>query len=277
MSEQQNNLEEILNLLSSLNNSAGFDVFIPSLKRTVRFKQLNTEQLKRLLKTNIDEIPIYNTEFILLLNTFIKENCLDAEIDSNSFTILDKFLILFKTRIESISPDYEFILTTKEKEKYNTKQDSVIYSLETNYDNFLKQQINILPKIYQNNNYSVTITLPTIGIESKFEEEYHKNNNIQIKNKEDLQNILTNTFVNEVAKYIQILQIDKKTIDLNELDFNSRIAVVEQLPAAITNETIKYIDYYKSITNFITTCDLILDNKARVTKKVPIDASFFSV
>jgi hypothetical protein len=270
-------IDEILNVLQELNNVTGFDIFIPSLNKNISFKQLSTVQLKELLKTSINEIPIYNTQFILLINSFIKDNCLDQNIDTTNFTVLDKLLFVFKTRIESISPEYEFLLTDDEKTKYNTQQNSVIVDLNLNYNYFINQTIKHQSREFKDKNYSVEISLPTIKIENDFEEAFHNNIDIEIKTKNDLQNLLSSAFVNEVAKYIQKIQIDQKIINLNELDFNTRIKFVESLPATITNEVLKFIDYYKGVTNLLTTVNITLDNQKQISKRIPIDASFFNI
>jgi hypothetical protein len=271
----ETNITEILNLLQDLNSAACFNIFIPSLKKEVKFKQLTAIQLKKLFKSNLNNVVIYNTKFVLLLNQIIKENCLDTEININNLTILDKFLILFKTRIESISTDYTFTLTDDEKKKYNIQQATAIYNIDQNYNNFVKQQINLEPVIIKNNNYCVTISLPTIEIENCFEEDIDKNSD-KITD-EVLQNILANTFINEIAKYIQTIEIDSKTIILNELDFKTRIGIIEQLPATIVNEVLKYINNYKQIINILTSCNITLENNIQIIRDININAEFFNI
>lgn len=277
MLEQNNEFENILAVLHEIDKTASFNVFIPSLKKEVKFKQLNTEQLKLLFKTNLEGTAVYNTKFILLLNEIIYNNCLEPNIDINKLTILDKFLIIFKTRIESISPEYNFVLTDKEKEIYNTEQSFAVFNLKDNYDNFVKQQPNFPSVIFSKDEYEVTIGLPTIDIESKFESDLFKNINFKITSEEDLQNILANTFVNEIAKYIQSIKINNSVIDFNEYDFKTAISIVEKLPAVIVNEVLKYIENYKNLITTLTTCDVVLQNNEHLFKEVPINIAFFNI
>jgi hypothetical protein len=57
---QSDNIKDIINLLQGLDQETTFNLFIPSLQKEVPFKQLTTEQLKRILKTVVDS-PVYNT------------------------------------------------------------------------------------------------------------------------------------------------------------------------------------------------------------------------
>jgi hypothetical protein len=118
MENSTNNVQDVLQLLKELDLTSSFEVYIPSLKKNVKFKQLNTEQFKRLLKTVVDS-PIYNSEFIITANNIIKENCLEKDISTTNFNILDKLLIFIKMRIESVSPDFTFNLSKEEIAEYN--------------------------------------------------------------------------------------------------------------------------------------------------------------
>jgi hypothetical protein len=53
-------------MMNRANETFVYEVPIPSLKRKVMFREVNTSQQKRLIKAIIDS-PAYNTEFIFAL------------------------------------------------------------------------------------------------------------------------------------------------------------------------------------------------------------------
>lgn len=277
---QPNEIKDIINLLQGLDTETGFSVFIPSLQQDIKFKQLTTEQLKRLLKSVVDS-PIYNTEFILTFNSIIKENCLDQTVNTDNLTVYDKLLIFFKTRLESISLDYNFTFTDEEVQQNNLTEKSKRVSLLEHYNNFAKDILNYQPETITLNNCSVTCNLPTLHTENKLEKELHKNVKIEVTTPEELRNIVGETFINEITKFITSISIDDKTIDLLSQSFKSRINLVEKLPTNIINKVIKYIENYRNSTKKLLTYKVPVETTSQTTvhieKDIPFDASFFNM
>lgn len=271
---------EIISLIQNLDINIGFNIFIPSLQQEIKFKQLTTEQLKRLLKTIIDS-PVYNTEFILTFNSIIKENCITPDINTENFTVYDKALILFKTRIESISPDYTFTFTQDEINDKDIKEKTYTVSLIEKLTEFLNKNINFNPLTIEYNNCAVVCSLPTLGTENKLEKELHKNTKIEVETPEELRNIVGETFINELTKHFSGITIEDKTINLTELTFKNRIKIVEVLPTNIVNQALKYIENYRSEIKKLFTFNLNLETTAGTTiileKEIPVDASFFNM
>jgi hypothetical protein len=194
-------VKDILSLIKSLDDNSSFEVEIPSLFKKVPFKQLTTEQLKRILKTVIDS-PIYNTEFILTFNSIVKENCLDKEVNIDLLTVFDKLLILFKTRIESISSELVLNYTDEEKEQYKLTESNKRIDLLEHFTNFLEKNITPDNEVVDMGNYTVTCSIPTIQTENKLEKELHKNIKLEINTPEELRNVVGETFINELVKFI---------------------------------------------------------------------------
>jgi len=233
-----NNLIEFFKELDIVN---GYDVFIPSLDKDVKFKQLTTEQLKTLLKTAIGA-PVYNTGFILAFNNIIKENCLDKDIDTDLFTIYDKLFIMFKTKIECISPNFTFYFTDEEIQDYSLSEESSTISLLNHYNNFKDKNKKNINKTIQINNITIECNIPTLGIENKFEKELHSDNTYDNLTTKDLQDIVGDTFINEISKFIVSITIDNNKHDLNTITFTDRVKIVEKIPVNIVNDVIKYIE-----------------------------------
>lgn len=268
-----NNLIEFFKELDTVN---GYDVYIPTLDRDVKFKQLTTEQLKSLLKTAIGA-PVYNTDFILTFNNIIKENCLDKNIDTDLFTIYDKLFILFKTKIVCISPDFTFFFTDEEIEDYSLSDESSTISLLNHYNNFKDKNKKINNKTIQINNITIECTLPTLGIENKFEKELHGNNTYNDLTTKDLQDIVGDTFINEISKFIVSITIDGNKHDLNTITFTDRVKIVEKIPVNIVNDVIKYIEEYKKSTKELLVYIFNTDKEVYFEKEFPLDATLFNI
>lgn len=273
MENNTNNVQDVLHLIKGLDVTSSFDVYISSLKRNIKFKQLNTEQFKRLLKTVIDS-PIYNTEFITTINNIIKENCLEKDINIANFNILDKLLIVVKTRIESVDSNFTFNFSKEEIEENNLPEPTYSINLAEFYNDFVKNEPVFLPETFNHETISITCSLPTINTENKLEKELHKNIKIEISSPEELRNTLGDAFINEISKYISSLKINENEINLEQISFKDRVKVIEQLPTIIINKTLKYIEKYKKTISVITTHKI---PKTEFEKEIPLDATFFNV
>ena len=114
--------------------------------------------------------------------------------------------------------------------------------------------------------------LPTIETENKLEKELHKNVKIEVESTDELREIIGETFINELTKYINKVTIGSKELDLFSLDFKSRVKVVEQLPTNMINKTLKYIESYRNKIKELTSVNI-----NGVVKDIPSDASFFNM
>jgi len=273
MSTTTSTLIDFFNELDTVN---GYDVYIPSLDKDLKFKQLTTEQLKALLKTAVGA-PVYNTDFILAFNNIIKENCLDKSVNTDLFTVYDKLFILFKTKIECISPDYTFNFSDEEIEEYNLSDNSSTISLLNHYNVFRQKNIIINNKTIQIDNIIVECALPTLGIENKLEEELHNNISYNDLTTKDLQDIVGETFINELSKFITSITINDNKYDLNKEAFTDRVTIVERIPINIVNGVIKYIEEYKKVTKELTVYTFDTDRDEYFEKELPLDATLFNI
>lgn len=261
--------KSILDALKELDQQNTFALEIPSLQKKVSFKQLSTEQLKSILKTVVDS-PIYNSQFITTINKIIKENCVSENINIEQFTIYDKILILFKTRLESLSKEYTFNFTNEEQKQYSLSPSHAI-NLEEHFESFLNKKYIFPSSIIEIANCKVVCQLPNLLTENKLESELHKNVKIEVETTEELREIVGETFINELTKYIGSLSIGDTTENLNNLSFKNRIKIVEQLPTTIINGVLKYIENYREKIKELTQM-----NFSGLEKDITLDASFFN-
>lgn len=273
-------IKDILSALKSLDETTGFDVFIPSLQKEVKFKQLTTEQLKRILKTVVDS-PVYNTEFTLTFNDIIKENCLDTSVTINDFTVYDKIFILLKTRIESISENYNYSPTKEEKQENNLNIEKVSVNLTDIYQNAIKNCESLPEELIEVDQCTIKCNLPSLSTENKLEKELHKNVKIEVESPEELRNIIGETFINEVTKFISSVKVNDQSIELTNIDFKNRIKIVEQLPTNLINKVIKYIEGYRNITKNVLGFTVSVKNEQDqlvvLNKDLSLDASLFNM
>lgn len=273
-------VNDILSTIQNLNTSAGFDVFLPSLQKPVKFKLLSTKQLKRILETVVDS-PVYNTQFTLVANSIFKENCLDNSVDVDSLNIYDKVIFLLKTRIESVSKDYTAKFTQEEIEQFGLKDENITIDLSEIYQSFLDKNITYNDQHLSHDSCTCTCSLPTLKTENTIEAELHKNLKIEIETPEELRTIIGDTFINEVTKYVKTLTLNENEINLFNYTFKDRIKIVESLPVPLINKVLKYVEEYRSqieplITFTVSVQDT--DNEIKYIKKdIPFDATIFSV
>lgn len=280
-SEQKSgNVSDIIKLLNKANETFVYEVYVPSLKKNVMFRQLNTSQQKRLIKAIIDS-PAYNTEFIFTLKKIIEENCAE-KVDINEFTILDKMIIAIKMRANSIDNMLEltFELPKEKDQKESTK---IVRTINLNDLVELKLQtiaIEPITIVDENAIYTLNCSLPTIYDEYKLEDELRKSvTSIEIKNENELRTTIGEVFTNELVKYIKkiTLKNDDKVIeiDLKSVDFGDRLQIIEKLPSHVTKKVIDYIStVQKEFDKILLFKDKI--NGKDFEQRLKIDASFFT-
>jgi hypothetical protein len=275
MSTGTDNVQNIIQLLQELDKNNTYSVFLPSLQKEVNFKQLNAEQFKRLIKTVVDS-PVYNTEFIITINSIIKENLITPDINIEKLNTFDKLLFLIKTRCVCVSPEYTFNFTEDEIKTNNLTEEKHTINLNENYTEFLKQVPNYPSKEYTHEQYSVLCNLPTLETENKLEKELHKNTKLDITTPEELRTTVGETFINELSKYVETIVIKDTTFALESLNFKNRVKVIEQLPSLAINSILKYIEGYKKLVEPLTNYKLDIQG-TKIDKELPLDATLFNL
>lgn len=277
-------LEDVIGIMDRVNEVFSYEVWVPSLKRNVMFREINTNQQKRLIKSIIDS-PIYNTEFIFTLRKIIQENCMDSSIDVDQLTIIDKLMIAMKMRSASIGDVLELTISTDKNDK--TKTTTRGLSIEKLISD-IKNNIN-LPDAEKFTDekgiYTIECSLPNILSEYKLEDEMRSNiETSDIKNFSELRQTVGDVFIGEIVKYIKTLSIKEgdniTTIDLNTISFKNRIAIIEKIPEKIIKNVISYIEKIKKEIDKITLVKVNIGTEEAPEIKeetFSIDGSFFTV
>lgn len=270
-------LDDILKQMDRANESFVYGIWVPSLNKEVMFRELNTSQQKRLIKSIIDS-PVFNTEFIFALRQIIKENCVD-NINTDDFTVLDKLFIIVKMRAVSIGNTYEITIDEKIKRGLGLEE-----FLEK-----AKKQLKIPEpqKLTDDKGiFSVDCNIPTIGTEYSLEMEFRSNTtDIDIDSIDKLKKVIGESFINEIVKYITCLSIkqdDKITqvIFDNNVTFKTRITLIEKLPTKLLEKIVNYINTIRKELDKISVYKFEYEKdgvKEIKEERLTIDGSFFTI
>jgi chemotaxis regulatin CheY-phosphate phosphatase CheZ len=131
--------------------------------------------------------------------------------------------------------------------------------------------------------FDVLCSLPTISDEFNLENQLRKNNNqIDINNESELRETIGNVFINELVKYIKVINIHDLEagttieIDLKNIDVKSRIQILGQLPSLVIKKVIDYIGTVNKEIEQILLFKYNLNGKV-IEERLKIDASFFTL
>jgi hypothetical protein len=245
-----NSFNEVLDNLKNLSNSFVVDVTIPSLNQIVQFKELNTKQQKKLLET-ITDTSIYKTDFSKIFLQVIKENIVTENININKLTIYDKILIGLFLR-SKISDTLNVIFDENSPVYSENIELNPIIEKSKGYIHPSTEEICILKN---NSEIKVELSVPTIELESKYESEISKNSKKieNVKNINEIGNVLSEAFISEVSKYINKITFDDQLIDLNVLTINQRIKICEILTADLTQKILQKISEWKKDIDYVLT------------------------
>ena len=266
--------------MKRVNNSASFNVWVPSIAKDISFLEINTSQQKRLIKSIIDS-PIFNSQFIKTAYAIIKENCVEDGFDVSTLNILDKMFILIKLRSISISNDLEAEFTSENNSdiKYTTK-----VQLDKLIEKATKQVKNIKAEEIVYNSYTLGCSVPDILCELKMEEEFKEHADvIEINDVEELRKNFGEKFICELCKYINTITINEGeepyVCNMVEYTFTERISIIENLPAKLIEDVLLYINKINGEiekVSLIKKSATINGKKEEVEYQLSLDATFFT-
>jgi len=269
-------LNNVLGMIDS--NAYSYEVYIPSLQRNVMFKELNTSQQKRLIKSLLDS-PIYNTQFNFAMYNIIKENCMET-IDINKFTVLDKLFIAMTIRSYSVSDIIELSIT------HNNTEVKRGISISKIIENVKSQLSPDVESVFTDDKglLSLTCNIPTIETEYKLEQELKAKLEAVVNNDmESLRDTIGNAFIMELAKYTTDISIKNNdefvNIHLNNLTFENRFLLLEKLPIKLVEKVINRITEIKANIDkvILLKFDDLKDDKGNpMEKRLTIDGGFFT-
>jgi hypothetical protein len=230
------NYNTILSVLDTINKEANVSVYVPSLKREVKFKNINTGQQKALLKAAVDN-PVFQTRFTIALYNIISENCTEPEI-VKELTTVDSAAIAVQLRIATTGTQHVIAQNGK---KYTIDLAPVVERFKS-FEALDPEVISAAP-------FSVNVDMPLLV------EQYNLEKQLREKSLNDQQIVsaqLTDTigdaFVGEVSKVIREITVFHNNVetvlDYKSLPYVKRHAVLEKLPSTLIKTVLKYMEKY---------------------------------
>lgn len=261
---------EAINLIKSNQKTA--DLYVPSLKKTIKFKHLTAGQQEKFVQSLVDN-PALQTKFTLTLIDIIKENCEDkkAVID---FTILDRHAIALGLRVASVGKNLKTEVNNEPGIVYNIDLENNLNTLQSvTHDPFDPIEID---------EFKIDLQYPTISLEAS-NERYFRRDETTIENSVDsIRSVISNAFIGDAIMFIKTLTINKTEGDPFVLDFSNvtiqdKLDLVRRLPNAIFE---KMLDPMTSVKRQIETMlkgtgVSEADPKIKRTILIAFDASLF--
>lgn len=264
------NINDIINLVKESNKEFECDIFIPSLKKDVRFKPMNASHLKSIIKTSVEGV-FANNIFNQILYSIIRD-IIDPSVQLSEVTTIDKIYILLQLRKANVKNVVSLEFTTGEKTKVLEEDlGKIIAKLK-------KKKINFGDETFSDGPYSVTIGFPTIDQEFVSDRYFDqtKIKKVDDKDKNALKDLLAPLFISEITQYIKVLKIKDQEINFLTLPIGERWAIVESLSTNIISKIIEKIDesFGKQI-NEILTIEKEIDGE-KYSGKLELNSSLFT-
>lgn len=274
MSDNNKNLnfDKALQAIQSITDSFVVDVWIPSVKKSYKFKEIDAKQQKSLLASALNS-SVYNSNFVKNFYKILEQNFVSRDEISvlNDFTIYDKIAIALALK-KQISDETRVVFDEKNNIAKNIKIESIIEK----FKNFETPQGAVVE--FQNDLVSIKIeiSLPTIKKEFDYESEIHKKEKRvdDIKNIEDVQTIVADAFISETTKYIKNVLINDENINYQDYDFHKKIILVEKLPSAIVQKILENVSKWKKEIDSILTVETE-ENDQKYIKVINVDSLLF--
>lgn len=252
-----NNVTDILKQLDSLNLSSGTDVYIPSLQRTVKFKNLNLKQQKDLLKSSVDE-TLTKLTFIVNFFSIIQENIIDTTINTNTLYAFDRSAIALTLRVKGLDSTY-----TVDDEVIDLND--ALVQLPS-----VKPTPDILTSTASIQNLSVELEVPRLNVDRDISAvAVSKIKNIQDR---DIKTLVGELFIHEIIKFVKSVtfksETGDQTITFDNIKVDDKIAIIEKFPSTLTSQVLEFIKSYRDFESQFTTINGV---------NIEIDGSFFSI
>lgn len=247
------NVNELLKQLDNINQQALIDIYLPSLKRHVKFKNLTLKQQKNLLKSSIDE-SLTKLSFNTIFYNIVKENNTES-IDINTLTTIDRNIIALALRAVGIDSSY--------------KTDEKTVNLHDLIANIPSIQLENLETVIAGDSIDVCIAAPTL--KSDYELSNYALNKLKQQGT-DLKSVIGELFIYELLKFIKSVTLKTgetpTEILFSTIRIEDRVAIAEKFASTTTNSILDFIKAYRvQELRFNKINDITID----------IDGSFFTI
>jgi len=211
---------------------SNYPIWIPSLQKELYFKEVDSDQHRRILKIIND---LRDNEFSDLLNEIIKENIEDDKFYKN-LTVLDRFIIILYSRMYSFGDKIRLEKTCQKcggKHVIQIELPKIIDSLTPYIDRKFNKTL------YIDDCYTIEADLPNIRHSDTI--------------KKGFSNISQHIDVNQnrfYSSFIKNIKIHDKIFESLSLRLDEMTEVMNCLPSAVADNL--YKNFIKDITNLFS-------------------------
>lgn len=239
--------DKALNLLNSASNFFKIDVWIPSIKKYIQFKEMEAKQQKLLLASAMEN-SIYSSSFSKVFYEIIKNNLIYTDEfkkeDLDTLNLFDKASIALHLR-HQISNILKFNFDLDNKISGNVEIFPILQKIKN-----IEYKDNIEIEILNDNaSIKVILKLPSIKNEMNYDQElsdiFKKTNDL--KTDDDVKVLITEAFISEAAKYISKLYVSSQEIDFQSLTLKQKIQITERLSSTIMQKILEAVSVWKTI------------------------------
>lgn len=234
MADEPINVNDIINLLDEVRSNSSYEV-ITTKKEKLKFFPMSAEDQKTLIKVLIDS-PLYNSKFSVSMYDILNNTYAGEEVFMEKpLSILDRDIILIKSRIENVGDS--FSIKTESKEDVSISLENHLKSLKISPPKDSKISVGDI---------TVVLNYPTILEDFKLEK--HLESIIDITTSKEksgqaeIKGIISNIFIINIIKYIRSVKIKDSEINYSSLSVADKMKITQKLNNIVIRKITEEID-----------------------------------
>jgi len=265
-------LEKLFKELNLINENLSYEVKLCTEEKTLKFKQLSTEQFNNILSTIVETPTSSESSFNQCMYKILQDNILSEKESITNLNYIDYIKTVLETRRQCISDKLNVILSENEIEERDLNTSyatiSLLKHLECEFSN-LEGNVTI-----QNNGVQINVKTPTVDKINKIEK------TVNITESDESAQLIKKLFIKELAKYIDSISVGDSHISFNEVSVTEFLTLINNVPASVINEAFKPIEQIKQILNKLinvqVTCTTNNGENVSFIKELSLDGNLFN-
>jgi len=258
---------EALKDIKDFYDESSVTAYVPTLKRTLKFKPLSVNQMKKFIEIQVraakDDIGILTSlETVDQLNELLVGNCVDKDASNllQKLTIIDRDSIMAQLRVDN-NPIVE--IHTDENDVKKTEQVSIDHIPESIKSQKITEDIkgkDVVLK-FKSGKIKLKLKLPTLDHDMNINAYFKSQVSPYIRKgtekvQKNLDKILSQTYFIELCKYIEKLEVEKGD-NVTVLAFDDpqtlteQLSFLEELPSSLVSEINKFVRNVKDFKDSI--------------------------
>lgn len=248
--KDKQNFNDLLKSLESHHETSTVDLHVPSCNDTKPFKRLTVNQQSKILNGSITQEINQNA---FSYNRIISSIILENTSEPLEINLIDKIPLAIQLRVNTIGPTIDI--------------EGITYDIKTHVEQ-LAEDTNSLAEyalgeqeFTTDTNITIIYTSPTLDLDMKINQAAEKK-----WATEAAENIISELFKVEMAKYIKSIHFEDGEIVFDNLNFEQRIKVCDTLPMSCSAKLVEFIETVRGLDTAYNTIS---------GAEIPTDASLF--